>query len=298
MSLLATLKSWICLPTGFTRNSVQCLSPTGLHRMAYTEWGNPTNPKVLVCVHGLTRNGRDFDFLAAALSKDYRVVCPDVVGRGCSDWLADPAGYGFPQYMADMVTLIARLKVNQVDWLGTSMGGLIGMFLANQEDTPIRRLIINDVGPVVTGDAIRRIAEYVGKMPQWPTLEEAEAVMRVNFAPFGQLTDGQWRHLTEHSVRQTEQGMWELRYDPGIAEPFRNAFAAQDVNLWPVFDKIACPTLAIRGAESDLLSRDTWLAMAERGPHAELAEVPGVGHAPPFMDVAQVGIVRDYLERI
>ncbi len=206
-------------------HTVQCLSPAGLHRMAYTEWGDPANPRVLVCVHGLTRCGRDFDYLAEALSGEYRVVCPDVVGRGRSDWLRNKTYYGIPQYAADMVTLLARLDADGVHWLGTSMGGLIGMALAALDDTPITRLVLNDVGPVLTAVSLARIAEYVGQAPRFETMAQAEAFVRFVSAPFGKLTDPQWRHLTTHVVKTAADGKIEFRYDPGIAEPFRQMLA-------------------------------------------------------------------------
>ncbi len=293
---------WIdCIRRCFTRPrewvdaSVLCASPTGLHRMAYRQWGDPANPRVLVCVHGLTRNGRDFDDLAAALATHYRVVCPDVVGRGQSGRLKDPAGYAIPQYVADMITLIARLDVSEVHWVGTSMGGLIGMALAGLPDTPITRLVLNDVGPIITGESLRRIGQYVGTDPTWDSFDEAQAYVRTVSAPFGPLSDAQWRHLTETSVARRADGRWGFRYDPAIAQSFRLAFAAVDIDLWPQYEAVRCPTLAVRGAESDLLRRDTWQQMAERGPRARLAEIPGVGHAPMFMDAAQIAIVRDFL---
>jgi pimeloyl-ACP methyl ester carboxylesterase len=273
---------------------VQCLGPQSLHRMAYTEWGDPMNPRVLLCVHGLTRTGRDFDFLARALQEDYRVVCPDVVGRGKSDWLSDAGGYGFPQYLADMMTLIARLDVESVDWVGTSMGGLIGMFLASKPNSPITRLVLNDVGPVITGSSLKRIGEYVGKGSSFADMAEAEAYLRETCAPFGHLSDEQWRHLTEHSVRLGADRLW-LRYDPAIAEPFRKAFVAGDVNLWPIYDEIRCPTLIVRGAESDLLTLETAQEMTRHGPKAKLVQVPGVGHAPVFSDDDQIGLLQTFL---
>lgn len=279
----------------FKEKSVQCLSPSGLHRMAYTEWGDPHNPRVLVCVHGLTRNGRDFDALAEALSGHYRVVCPDVVGRGQSARLRDPAGYEVPQYVADMVTLIARLGVERVDWVGTSMGGLIGMALAAQEGSPVNRLVLNDVGPVITVEALQRIASYVGLDPTWNTFEEALAYVKAVSAPFGALSEAQWWQLTESSVARRADGRWGFRYDPQIATPFKAAFVDQDIDLWPMYERVACPTLAIRGAESDLLARATWQQMGERGPRARLAEIPGVGHAPMFLDDGQISVVRDFL---
>ncbi|MDE2439490.1 MAG: alpha/beta hydrolase [Betaproteobacteria bacterium] len=279
----------------FTQQTVQCIGPSGLHRMAYTEWGARDNPRVLICVHGLTRNGRDFDALAAAMSAHYRVICPDVVGRGHSGRLRDPAGYGIPQYVADMVTLIARLNVDSVHWVGTSMGGLIGMALAAQEGAPIHKLVLNDVGPLITVESLQRIATYVGTDPTWTTFDEALAFVKFVSMPFGQLTEAQWYHLTETSVLQRPDGRWAFRYDPRIAEPFRAAFVDKDIDLWPVYDQLACPTLAIRGAESDLLTAETWQNMGSRGPCARLAEIPGVGHAPMFQSDDQIDIVRDFL---
>ena len=281
------------------QRTVQCSNLGGLHRMAYTEWGDPRNPQVLVCVHGLTRCGRDFDFLAASLAPEYRVVCPDVVGRGCSDWLKNKAMYGLPQYVADMVTLIARLDVEQVDWLGTSMGGLIGMGLAAQENTPIARLILNDVGPVVTAASLARIGEYVGRDPRFDTLEQAEQFVRAVSATFGRHTDAQWRHLTEHVVRTAADGKIEFRYDPGIAESYRQAMVdGQDIELWPIYDAIRCSTLVIRGADSDLLLPGTVAQMAQRGPRARSVDIPAVGHAPMLMDSTQVEVVRRFLSDV
>jgi len=274
--------------------SVQCIGPHGFHRMAYTEWGDPHNPRVLLCVHGLTRNGRDFDDLARVMAPHYRVVCPDVVGRGRSSWLAVKADYQLPTYVADMVTLIARLDVETVHWVGTSMGGLIGMLLASMPGNPLRRLVLNDVGPVVTVSSIERIGQYVGRAPVFPGLEAAEAYIREVSAPFGRLSDAQWRHLTETSVKEVEGG-WAMRYDPGIGDPFREKPITEDVNLWPVYDAIACPTLVVRGADSDLLLAETAAQMAERGPQARLFEVPEVGHAPTLMEANQIAPIRDFL---
>jgi len=266
--------------------------------MAYTEWGEPANPRVLVCVHGLSRNGRDFDDLARAMALTHRVVCPDVVGRGRSDWLRDPAGYGVPQYIADMMVLIARLDVEMVDWLGTSMGGLIGMVLASFDATPIRRLLLNDVGPVISSESIRRIGGYIGRAPKFASIEDAERYIRLVSAPFGALTDAQWRALTESSVRSRSDGRLEMIYDPAIADSFHRATSAGEVNLWPIFDRIRCPTRVVRGELSDLLTVETVRAMCERGPQPDLVEVPGVGHAPMFMDEAQIAIARTFFEGV
>jgi len=279
----------------FTQKTVQCLSPSGLHRMAYVEWGERDNPRVLVCVHGLTRNARDFDDLARAMSGHYRVICPDVVGRGRSGRLRDPSGYAIPQYVADMVTLIARLNVDSVHWVGTSMGGLIGMALAAQECTPVHKLLLNDVGPLITVESLKRIGEYVGTDPTWASFDEALAYVRRVSAPFGNLDEGQWHHLTETSIARRSDGRWGFLYDPGIAAPYRASFGEQDIDLWPVYEHITCPTLVLRGADSDLLTRETWQQMGERGPRARLAEVPDVGHAPMFMTQGQIDIARDFL---
>ena len=303
MSLLANLRqlvSGVPVPSAGSepveprQHSVRCIGPHGLHRMAYTEWGDPANPRVLLCVHGLTRNGRDFDDLARTLASRYRVVCPDVVGRGRSAWLPVKDDYQLPTYVADMVTLIARLDVDSVHWVGTSMGGLIGMLLASLPDTPIRRLVLNDVGPLVTLSSIQRIGQYVGQAPVFPSREAAEAYIREVSVPFGRLSDAQWRHLTEFSIREAEGG-WVMRYDPGIAEPFRKSPLVADVDLWSVYDAIVCPTLVVRGAESDLLLRETALEMGARGPRARLVEVPEVGHAPMLMEPAQIAPIGDFL---
>jgi pimeloyl-ACP methyl ester carboxylesterase len=278
------------------QREVLCANSKGLHRMRYVEWGDPANPRVLVCVHGLTRNGRDFDTLAASLSAHYRVVCPDIAGRGRSDWLPEAAGYAFPQYLADVMVLLARLDVEHVHWLGTSMGGLIGMLLASLPRSPITRLVLNDVGPVIAPASLQRIGEYVGKAPRFASVAEAEAYIRLVSTPFGALTDAQWRQLTESSIRQGADGKWAMVYDPAIGEPFRQAMEnPQAFDLWPLYDAIRCPTLAVRGAESDLLTAETHAEMSRRGPQARLVEIAGVGHAPMFLDEAQIAVVRDFL---
>lgn len=274
---------------------VLCASPAGLHHMRYVEWGDINNPRVLVCVHGLTRNARDFDFIARALAKDYRVVCPDVVGRGRSDWLRDKALYAVPQYVADMVTLIARLGVEQVDWIGTSMGGLIGMALAAQQGSPIRRLVLNDVAPLLSAKALKRIATYVGRQHHFATLVEAEDHIRQVHAPFGLLTDEQWQHLTRWSVKPAPEGGFVFHYDAGIGDVFRTAPMLMDVNLWPLYDQIQCPVLALRGGDSDLITHATLEEMTQRGPRARILEFAGIGHAPTLMSDAQIKPIEDFL---
>ena len=263
--------------------------------MAYREWGDARNRDVLVCVHGLTRVGRDFDALAQALCGHFRVLCPDVAGRGDSDRLADPSLYALPQYVSDMVTLIARLDVEKVSWLGTSMGGLIGMALAAQAGTPIQRLAVNDIGAVVAKEALQRIGDYVGRTPAFASLEEATQYLRTVQAPFGPHTDDEWRFLTEIYVRKNDDGSYRVHYDPRIGDTFRAAPLDKDLELWPVYDAIRCPMLVIRGARSDLLRKDTAGEMARRGPRARVVEIAGVGHAPTLMHADQIAIVRDFL---
>lgn len=274
---------------------VQCASPKGLHRIAYREWGDPRNPSVLICVHGITRCARDFDALAAALADRYRVVCPDMAGRGDSDWLPDPMLYAIPQYVADMVTLIARLDVEQVHWVGTSMGGMIGMSLAVQPGTPVARLVVNDVGPVVGKAALDRIASYIGLAPAFADFAAAEKYMRAVIATFGPHTDAEWRFLTEVVVRRNADGTYRMHYDPAIAQPFRATLPDKDLELWPLWDAIRCPVLVLRGAQSDLLLPEHCEQMKQRGPKAKVVEVAGVGHAPTLMHEDQIGLVRDFL---
>ena len=274
---------------------MQCASPKGLHRIAYLEWGDPDNDRVLLCVHGLTRCARDFDALARAMAGHYRVVCPDMAGRGDSDWLADPMLYVYPQYLADVVTLIARLDVESVHWVGTSMGGLIGMMLAAQGNTPVTKLVLNEMGPVVSKVSLERIASYVGLAPAFPDLDAAERYVRTVSAPFGPHSDAEWRFLTEIVVRRQDDGSYRMHYDPRLAEPFRAQMPDEDLELWPIYEAVRCPTLVLRGERSDLLSRATCERMAAYGPKAEVVEIAGVGHAPTLLHADQIGIVRDFL---
>jgi len=277
------------------RRSVLCASPAGLHRIAYREWGDPRNRHVLVCAHGLTRSGRDFDELARALCAQLRIVCPDVAGRGDSDRLADPKLYTWAQYVADMVTLIARLDVEAVDWLGTSMGGFVGMALAAQNGSPIKKLILNDAGPVIGRASLERIATYVGAAPVFDSLEDADKYVRTISAPFGPHSDAQWRFLTETWVRKSEDGRWRPHYDTRIAEAYHATMPEKDLQLWHLYDAVRCPTLLIRGEHSDVVSLQTAAEMARRGPQAKVAQIPGVGHAPTLLHADQIAVVRDFL---
>lgn len=274
-------------------HSLSCLTLHGFHRLNYYEWGDAGNPRVVICVHGLTRNGRDFDDIATALSSEYRVLCPDMPGRGKSEWLTHKEDYAYPVYCADMAALIARSGAETVDWIGTSMGGVIGMLLAAQPNSPIRKLVMNDVGPFIPKASMERLSIYVGKPVSYDSFEAFEQYIRAVSAPFGPLTDAQWRHLTETTARRMDDGRWGTNYDPAIALPFTKSIA--DVVLWPFWDQVRSPTLLLRGKDSDLLLSETAREMTTRGPKATLVEFPGIGHAPMLMEQSQIAVVRDFL---
>ena len=282
---------------------VTCANPKGLHRMAYWEWGAQDNPRVVVCAHGLSRQGRDFDTLAQALSADFRVICPDVVGRGRSDWLPDPMLYAVPTYVADMVALLARLNVEQVSWIGTSMGGLIGLSLASLhaqgQVSPISRLVLNDVGPVIEFASLQRIGTYLGAPMRFPSVEAGAEFLWSISQSFGPHTPEQWLALSRPQFKPAPEGGWMFQYDPAIAVPFR-AFtpeiaAFSEAMLWKAYDSVTAPTLLVRGQDSDLLSADTARAMGQRGPQAPCVEFAGVGHAPTLIADDQVACVREFL---
>lgn len=269
------------------------LTTRGFHRVAYNEWGRKDRAQTVICVHGLTRNSRDFDALAAALEQDRRVACPDIVGRGRSDWLADKQQYNFATYCGDMVALMARLGDETFDWVGTSMGGMIGMFLAAHPNSPIRRLVINDTGAFVPKAPAERMLQYIGIERSFESLAEAEQHFREIYKAFGPLTDAQWADLTRHSVRRRQEDRaFTLTYDPDIVAPMRTP---QDLNFWPVWDEIRCPVLLLRGAESDVLTTDVVERMLKRGPETEVVEFPGVGHAPALRDAKQIDVVKRWL---
>ena len=311
-----------------TLHYVACDDAQGGHRMAYWQWGDARSAHVVICVHGLTRQGRDFDVLAQAIvaraGGNVRVICPDVAGRGRSDWLRDPAFYQVPVYAADMVALLAQLQreqaIDTLDYLGTSMGGLIGFVLAGHKELPlprpVRRFIANDVGPTIEPVALQRIAAYVGQGRRYGSVQEAADAMWALSTTFGPHTPEQWLALSQHMVVPASQrsadgaakieadddnasGAWMLHYDPAIAVALRTItpeVAAQGgAIMWSLYDAIDARTLVTRGAESDLLSRETALAMTQRGPKAVLVEFEGVGHAPTFIAPAQVAAVTSFL---
>jgi pimeloyl-ACP methyl ester carboxylesterase len=282
------------------RRTVQCLDGRGLHRMAYWQWERAGGgaERVLVCVHGLSRQGRDFDTLARAMQDGWRVVCPDVVGRGESDHLADPSAYQITTYVADMVTLLARLDAKTVHWFGTSMGGLIGMALAALPGSPISRLVLNDVGPALDSAGIARIGAYLGLPLSWASEDEAADYLLTISQGFGPHSRDEWMALTRPMLRR-EGARWRLHYDPAIGVPLRAMTpaiaAAGEAVLWEAYDAIRCPTLVLRGAQSDVLLSATAAAMTGRGPKARVHEFAGVGHAPTIVAAEQVAVVREFL---
>jgi pimeloyl-ACP methyl ester carboxylesterase len=284
--------------------------------MAYWQWGDAAAAHLVVCVHGLSRQGRDFDVLARALlaraaaqGQALRVVCPDVVGRGDSDWLKEPMGYQFPTYVGDMLTLLGTLAqqapIGQLDWVGTSMGGLIGLMLAGAPDVPLplpmRRLVLNDVGPVIEWQALQRIGQYLGKSGPFESVEAGAARLRELAPGFGPHTDAQWLALSRPMLRPAPQGGWRLHYDPAIAVPYaavtEESSAQGEALLWQLYDQVTAETLVLRGADSDLLSAATARAMQARGPRPRVLEFAGVGHAPTLVADDQVAAVCDFLLR-
>ena len=279
-----------------TQRSFEASGPAGPHNVTYMDWGDTGNPDVLFCVHGLTRNSRDFDSISKVLCEDYRVICLDVAGRGDSDWLSNPEDYGYPQYMADALALFEHLGCDRVDWLGTSMGGILGMMIAAQTATPVRRLIVNDIGPFIPSGALKRISAYLSTRPVFPSVDAFETYLRKIHAPFGPLTDEQWHHLATHSARRIAPDHWDFKYDPAIAIPFAT-MTDQDVDLWEIWDAISCPTLLLRGANSDVLAYDTAEQAQLRGPRATLRQFDNIGHAPALMAEDQIDGIRNWLCR-
>ena len=286
------------LPDPECRTSyVQCVSPSGMHKMAYHEWGDPNNQRVLICVHGLTRRGSDFTVLAKAMSDRYRVICPDIVGRGDSDWLENPMLYGIPQYVTDMNALLAQLGLHEVDWFGTSMGGLIGIFMASQKNSPIRKMILNDVGPRIEPTALKRLGDYVGKPLRFNSKKEGLVYLNRICEPFGTFTAQQWKDYNgPHLIKDGDQ--WVVHYDPDIVKPFAavNKMTSMmgEMMTWKAYDAIKAEMLIVRGSDSDLISAVTVSEMCRRNPRAKSTEILGVGHAPAFITPEQVFLAREF----
>ncbi len=276
---------------------VECKSGDSKHRMAYHAWGDPSNSKVLICVHGLTRRGSDFKTLAEAMCKDYYVVCPDVVGRGQSDRLSNPMLYAVPQYVADMAQLVKQLGVAQVNWFGTSMGGLIGMVYASMPNSPIRKMLINDVGPRIEPEAIARLGSYVGQPFTFANREEALARINQICATFGDHTPQEWEVYNGPMLVQRD-GKWVMHYDADIAVPFASVnpimAKAGEMAMWHAFKQIHIPMLIVRGGNSDLLSAATVAEMCKVNPYARSIEIPNVGHAPAFVKPEQIALAKEF----
>lgn len=268
------------------------MGPAGFHRLAYTEWGDPGNRDIIVCAHGLTLNSRYFDWFAKSCEDHYRVICPDVVGRGNSAWV-DPQHYWFEQYLTDAAALLARVGNEKVNWVGTSMGGLIGIFLATRKNHPIKRLVLNDVGPFIAKEGLAFIAEYIGRDERFRNHAEVEAHLRMLYPKFGDLTEEQWRHLARIGSRLTEDGDLRLAYDPRIRESFRDL--KEDFQVWDLWEQIDIPVLILRGSESGILTQETLDEMLRRNPRARAHVFEGIGHAPPLMAGDQINIVLDFL---
>lgn len=286
------------------QESFQSLGNGSFHRIAYTEWGQAANPHAVVCVHGLARNSRDFDYLAAALTPECRVLCMDVAGRGDSEWLENKSDYTFTLYQNDAAAMLARVGGRKIDWIGTSMGGLIGMMLAARRGSPIRRLVLNDVGAFIPWGALFRLKGYITKGKRFASVAEVEAHLRNVCAPFGPLTDEQWAHLARHGARKTEEGDFQLRYDPAVGGGLHGHLDPEfpmgpemlrGIDLWNVWSKVECPVLVLRGADSEVLTKKTVDEMRERKPGTEVVEFAGVGHAPALMSEDQIAAVKRFL---
>jgi pimeloyl-ACP methyl ester carboxylesterase len=279
---------------------VPALGPHGFVRVAYVEWGPPAAEQVVICVHGLTRNSRDFDFLARRLAqRGLRVIAPDLPGRGKSEWVTPPTDYATPLYTAVAAAVIARSGAKAVDWVGTSLGGHVGMEVAAQAHSPIRRLVLNDFGARVAGIALQRIGSYLRMKRRFADVKELETHLRTIHQPFGKLSDAQWQHLAEHSAEKTDEGDVRQHYDPGIGRAFSWPLMV-DISLWDVWDKVACPVMVLRGEDSDLLHASTVRDMQRRGIAGKnglvrQVEVRGVGHAPALMSDSQITLIEDFL---
>lgn len=273
---------------------------SAIRQMVYHEWGNPDNPKVLICVHGLTRNGRDFDYLAQALMEDYRVICPDIVGRGDSDWLTEPQQYGLPLYVSDIITLCQQLSLTQVDWIGTSMGGLIGMLIASQFPHLIRKLVLNDVGTFISQNFLVKIAKFFSEAPRiFDNFEQVLEYVRLVYAPFGELTDAQWQHLAIHSVKTIAPGKYRLHYDPNIAIAFQSQiYQEQNLDFGQYWVSVSCPVLLLHGEKSDLLTPEIIYSMQESYSQLQVANIPNCGHAPALMDTRQIELIKAWLNNL
>jgi len=271
------------------------LGISGFHRLHYTEWGPRDARRTIVCVHGYSGNARDFDALAAALAQNARVICLDVAGRGRSDWLGSALEYHFPQFLSDAAALVRRLGVERIDWVGTSMGGLLGLLFAAQPGSPVRRLVLNDVGAFVPAGGLREIAQRLEAPERFQSLAEVERHVRSTHREWGEITDAQFRALARHHARRLPQGGYRLHYDPRIARLVRSVPFVDGLHFWDAWDRVQCPVLIVRGEHSAILPAQVAHRMVETHPDAELFEVEGAGHAPALMSAAEIARVRNFL---
>lgn len=277
-------------------NAPSLAQPSVTHKIAYYEWGTATSKDIAFSVHGLTRNGRDFDFIAEKLAADgFRVISVDMPGRGKSEWFKDKQAYNYISYVTDITLLITHLALDKVHWIGTSMGGIIGMMMAAEQPQRVKSLVLNDIGSFISADALRRLGGYVGTWTNFDSREEAERALRKAYAPFGLTEERHWRHMFDHSLERNESGGWRAAYDPAIGDPLRDAEKIQDVDLVHFWDRVHCPVLVLRGEESDILSAATAKAMAAH-PNVTLHSFPGVGHAPALASDEQISIVHRWLK--
>lgn len=267
------------------------LSPQGFHTIAYTDWGDTSQSHAVICVHGLSRNGRDFDPLAQALAQQgYRVLCPDMPGRGQSAWFQDSQDYNYPQYLQALTSLIAHAQLTSVDWIGTSMGGILGMFMATQAHTPIRNLILNDVGAFIPGSSLKTIKRYLSLMPTFKKRETAQKFLQQILSTFGPITSDQLTHLVEYSFFLNKKQRFQLAFDPKILE----TLVPEDVDLWPFWERLTCPVFLIRGAHSKVLPDPVARQMCQRE-HTHFHCVEDAGHAPALMAPEQIAPVIAWL---
>ncbi len=277
-----------------TKHIVTLPDPAGTHRMVYHEWGDPNNPHVLICVHGLTRNGRDFDFLATALQQKYRVLAPDLIGRGQSDWLKDPALYTIEQYVADLLGWLHQLGLKKVDWLGASLGGILGMLIATRPDSPIQRLLLDDIGPIIKKESVAKLSSEVKANPVFPSLTDLKDFLKQLYAKTGEMQPYHWDHLLAHDHIALPNGGYTRAYDPQLFLSFI-PMQNNDIEFWPVFKAIRAPIFLLHGKESAVLTADICDEMKQYQPTMVVKDLPNITHAPSLMDEKHIGMVVNWL---
>lgn len=280
---------------------VTSISSKGFHTLAYRHWGSQLaiddegSKTPVMCLHGLTRNSRDFDYLAKELSMDRRVICPDTVGRGNSDWLRDSEDYNLSQYNLDVTVVAADSALDVYDIVGTSLGGLMGMILSGMDRSKIRRLVVNDIAPEIPMWALQRLSKYLGENPLFENLKDVEQYMQEKYAPIKPMKKKHWKKMARHGTMQTSEG-YRLAYDPSIAENYRRYWLLMYFNIWEFWEKIQCPVLVLRGMESDFLTEALMNRMQDSLPHAEFMEFEGVGHTLSLNSKKQINIIQNWLD--